>query len=172
VALSANVPNVAQPIADAATISDTLADVAVFPDTMSGVAAFPANACDSAGGSVGGNASDNAGSVAVISTTVTAETAVPVLPLEVLYEDGTSETVFMPVEREAGEITTPTNSWQNDISNIFGTPKSSGQDQRKTTRLTSHRLLTSDLIISMKREDAEKQIKGTTRKSKEETREA
>ena len=95
---------------------------------------------------------------------VPSDNVVPVVPLEIVYEDGATETVFVPVEHENPDMPT-CSSWQSDIQNIFGTPQCATETSAApSTRITSHRLLTSDTIISMKKENAEKKLKADAEK--------
>ena len=69
------------------------------------------------------------------------------VPLEVVFPDGSSTTTRMPVM-----------SWDNSVDDLFSPPTSSTQKLKKTKKITTHRLLTSDEVMNIKRAMAEKKI--------------
>jgi thioester reductase-like protein len=92
------------------------------------------------------------------------------VPVEVIYGDGSTEIVDFPytticeVQRvepvELDDLTV----WKTEVDNLFSLPEAKVKEPTKTTRVTSHRLLTSDEIISQKREDMLKKRKAEEEK--------
>ena len=99
------------------------------------------------------------------------------IPIEIVFQDGTLETVLIPVQNSPTTISSPntesknvqslpaemtqaSTSWQSDIKSIFGPPQTKPSDVPKVSKkITSHRLLTHDNILALKKEEQEKKQK-------------
>ena len=92
------------------------------------------------------------------------------MPLDVVFGDGTSETILLPIEVEAN-TDKKASSWMEEVTQIFSSPTVKAEplssQQGPTTEKRKHtfaRIMTSDEVLNMKREEANKKIKAEEEK--------